>query len=241
MPGATPAPENRLLAALREDDRALLYPGLRECRFLAGQVLYEPGDAMGQCYFPLGPALCSCFVRPEGEAAVETGLIGREGVIGGVTGGGSLPAFVGVVVMHGGAFLSIEARALDRARRASPVISDLFSRYAECLIAQVQQAGACNSAHTIEQRAAKWLLAATGRVGGNDVAMTQEQLAAMMGIGRSYASRVVQRFKRDGILRTRRGGVTVLDRDALRERACSCHEKVCTHFDAVLSGLYPAN
>src|SRR5690606_20306087 len=120
---------------------------------------------------------------------------------------------------------------LDEAKRASPMIADLFARYADCMMAQVFQSIACNAVHTIEQRAAKWLVAAVDRIGTNDVTMTQEQLASMMGIGRSYASRVLQRFKQDGLLRTRRGGIEVLEREELRTRACVCNERVRKHFE----------
>jgi CRP-like cAMP-binding protein len=107
------------------------------------------------------------------------------------------------------------------------------------MMAQVFQAVACNASHTIEQRAAKWLCAAMDRTGESEITMTQEQLASMMGIGRSYASRVVQRFKGEGLVRTRRGGLKVLDQEGLRGRACSCNELVRRHFDTVLRGVYP--
>jgi len=103
-------------------------------------------------------------------------------------------------------------------------------------MAQVFQSIACNASHSIEQRAARWLTAAVARTGEKDITMTQEQLASMMGIGRSYASRVVQRFKRDGLLRTRRGGIEVLDNDSLSERACSCNHHVRHHFVPGVSG-----
>lgn len=229
-----------LLSALRSEDRDLLDSRLEECSFSSGHVFYDPGDNVEFCYFPLGSALCSYFVELDCGVAVETVLIGREGALGGVVSAGSLPSYARANVLHGGRFLRIDLRDLERLKRESYAIAHLFARYADCLMAQVFQSIACNAVHTIEHRAAKWLSAAVERTGSHDVTMTQEQLASMMGIGRSYASRVLQRFKRDGMLRTRRGGIEVLDPEALASRACTCNKQVAGHFDKVLAGVYPA-
>lgn len=232
------APRSDLLAALRPEDRALFERYCTNGWMKAGSVIYQPGDNVEFCYLPTGSALCSFFVELDDGTAVETILVGREGALGGVVSQGALPSYARANVLHAGLFRRIAMRDLEAAKRASPAIANLFARYADCVMAQVFQSIACNAVHTIEHRAAKWLCAAVDRTGRNDVAMTQEQLASMMGIGRSYASRVLQRFKRDGLLRTRRGGIEVLDQQALCERACSCNEQVNSHFDKVLSGVY---
>jgi CRP-like cAMP-binding protein len=141
--------------------------------------------------------------------------------------------------MHEGSFYRIASADLERVKEQSEQVRHLFARYADCMMAQVFQAVACNASHTIEQRAAKWLCAAIDRTGEAEIVMTQEQLASMMGIGRSYASRVVQRFKGDGLVQTRRGGLKVLDEAGLRSHACCCNELVKQHFDTVLKGVYP--
>lgn len=228
-----------LLDALNEGDRALLMLKLTQCRLRSGEVIYNPGDNVEFCYFPLGPAICSYFVELAEGTAVETILVGREGALGGVVSSGNLPAYARASVLQGGQFLRIPLRDLDEAKHQSPAIANLFARYADCVMAQVFQSIACNAVHTIEQRAAKWLSAAVERIGHNDVTMTQEQLASMMGIGRSYASRVLQRFKREGLVRTRRGGIEVLDRPGLRRRACGCNDQVESHFARVLGEVYP--
>ena len=194
---------------------------------------------MEYCYFPMGPAMCSFFVELDCGTAVETILVGREGALGGVVSHGTLPAYAHANVLHEGQFRRIATRDLEDAKRASPAIANLLARYADCVMAQVFQSIACNAVHTIEQRAAKWLCAAVDRIGRNDVTMTQEQLASMMGIGRSYASRVLQRLKRNGLVRTRRGRIEVLERDALHGRACDCNDRVAAHFERVLAGIYP--
>lgn len=230
---------NDLLAFLDPADRVLIESHCIEGTMAAGETIYRPGESVDCCFFPIGSAICSFFIELDCGTAVETLLVGREGALGSVVSQGMLPAYARASVLHEGRFLRIAARDLDEAKRRSPAIANLFARYADCVMAQVFQSIACNAVHTIEQRAAKWLGAAIDRIGSNEVTMTQEQLASMMGIGRSYASRVLQRFKRDGLVRTRRGGIEVLDTAALRQRACSCNERVEAHFDSVLRGIYP--
>jgi len=232
--------DSDLLTALRDPDRALLMPRLTKVRLETGQILYDPGEQVDYCFFPCGGAIASFFVLLENGSIVETLLVGREGALGAIVSSGATPAYARLAVMHGGYFYRLPVADLDRAKEASMAVRSLFSRYADCLMAQVFQSIACNAIHTIEQRAAKWLIAATERIGRNDISMTQEQLASMMGIGRSYASRVVQRFKSDGLVRTRRGGIEVTDAHNLSQRACSCNELVKQHFETVLAGVYPS-
>lgn len=231
--------QSDLLGALRPGDFERLAPHLSEVQMRAGEVIYQPGDSVEYCYLPRGASVCSYFVELDSGISVETILVGREGALGGVVSHGNLPAYARASVLHGGLFWRIPIRQVDELKVTSPPVADLFTRYADCMMAQVFQSIACNAVHTIEERAAKWLLAAVDRIGRNDVTMTQEQLASMMGIGRSYASRVLQRFKRDGMVRTRRGGIEVLDRDGLKNRACACNDQVEAHFHRVLGDVYP--
>jgi len=230
---------SELLEALQPHDRALLLPRLTQVRLETGRILYDPGEPVDYCYFPCGGAIASFFVLLENGDTVETLMVGREGALGAIVSNGASPAYARSSVMHGGYFYRIAAAELDHAKEASAAIRSLFARYADCLMAQVFQSIACNAIHTIEQRAAKWLIAAIERIGRNDITMTQEQLASMMGIGRSYASRVVQRFKSDGLVRTRRGGIEVVLPEQLEQRACTCNRLVKRHFETVLAGVYP--
>lgn len=230
---------SNLLGALRQKDRALLKPFVTECHFAAGHTICEPGEQVRHAYFPSEAALAVFLVLMENGEVVETTMVGREGALGGIVSQGRVPAYARSCVMHEGTFYRIASADLESVKEQSSQIRDLFARYADCVMAQVFQSVACNASHTIEQRAAKWLCAALDRTGQDEITMTQEQLASMMGIGRSYASRVVQRFKGDAIIQTRRGGLKVLDRDRLRDRACSCNDLVRQHFDVVLRGVYP--
>ena len=232
--------QSDLLDALQPQDRALLLPLLTEVRLETGRILYDPGEPVDTCYFPRGGAIASFFVVLEDGDVVETLMVGREGALGAIVSSGATPAYARSSVMHGGLFYRVRASDLDRAKESSQAIRLLFAHYADCLMAQVFQSIACNAVHTIEQRAAKWLIAAIERIGCNDITMTQEQLASMMGIGRSYASRVVQRFKSDGLVRTRRGGIEVVAPEQLEQRACTCNHLVKRHFERVLARVYPA-
>lgn len=231
--------ESNLLSALRQKDRALLKPFMTEHHLSAGEAIYESGEIVRFAYFPRGSALAVFLVLMENGEVVETTMVGREGALGGIVSHGSVPSYARSCVMHEGDFYRISTIDLEQIKEQSPQIRHLFSRYADCVMAQVFQSVACNASHTIEQRAAKWLCAALDRTGKDEISMTQEQLASMMGIGRSYASRVVQRFKADALIQTRRGGLKVLDPAGLRARACGCNELVKQHFEMVLKGVYP--
>jgi hypothetical protein len=232
-------PFNNLLRKMRADDYALLASHFESCMLLGGELLYNPGDDVAVVHFPCGPSLASYLIANEDGRDVETILIGREGAVGGIVSHGYLPAYSRITVKFGGPFVRLRVGALEAAKMQSSTLRNLFARYADCMVAQLFQSTACNAIHTIEQRAAKWILAAMERTGSERVALTHEQLATMLGVGRSYASRVVQVFKAEGVLETRRGAVVVRNRAALQVRACLCNESVKSHFEEVLSGVYP--
>lgn len=231
---------NNLLKALRPADAAILNPYLEPWIGARGQIIYEPGDPVRTVYFPCGPSLISYLVVLRDGMAVETALIGREGAVGGIVSRGRLPAYARAEVQFSGPFLRMQVADLEEAKRQSATLGNLFARYADCLAAQVFQAGACNAAHSIEQRTAKWLVSAVERTGGPDVPLTQDQLAAMLAVGRSYISRVLRTLKQRGILETRRGSLYIRDIDLLRNLACECNNSVRAHFEDVLTGVYPA-
>ncbi|MBB4042081.1 hypothetical protein GGR34_003766 [Microvirga flocculans] len=230
---------NNLLSALKPEDLAIVAPSLQEWEGDAGARLYQPGDEVRFVYFPCGPSLVSFVVELEDGLTVETALIGREGAVGGIVSQGRLPAFARSEVQFPGPFLRLSTADLEEFETRSPSLRHLFARYADCMLAQVFQSVACNAVHTIEQRTVKWLLAAIDRTGDHDVPLTQEQLAAMMGVGRSYVSRVIQTLKRRHLLETRRGGVRVRDLDRLEALSCGCNDALRRHFDQVLAGVYP--
>jgi hypothetical protein len=233
-------PANNLLRALRASEYALVGPHLVECWCDADDLLYRPGDNIDVVHFPCGPSLIAYLVSNEDGRDVETVLVGREGAVGGIVSLGHLPAYTRIVVKFGGSFMRLRVDQLESAKTRSPSLRSLFARYADCLLAQVFQSTACNAVHSIEQRTAKWISSAMERTGDHIVPLTHEQLAAMLGVGRSYTSRVIQTFKAEGLLETRRGSLVVRDREALASRSCACNESVKTHFETVLRGVYPS-
>jgi hypothetical protein len=230
---------NNLLRALRPADAALINPLLEPWIGGRGEVIYEPGDAVRCVYFPCGPSMISYLVVLRDGSAVETALIGREGAVGGIVSQGRLPAYARAEVQFTGPFMRMSIADLQEAKEQSASLGNLFARYADCLTAQIFQSVACNAAHSIEQRTARWLVAAVERTGGPDIPLTQDQLAVMLAVGRSYISRVLRSFKQRGVLDIRRGSLMIQDIDRLRMMACECNECVREHFEEVLSGVYP--
>jgi hypothetical protein len=233
-------PFNNLLRRLSAADFTLIAPHLAEVEGDASDVLYSPGDNVEIVHFPCGPSLVSYLVPNEDGRDVETILIGREGAVGGIVSQGYLPAYTRIMVKFAGPFMRLSVGKLDAAKKQSATLSNIFVRYADCMLAQIFQSTACNAIHSIEQRTAKWIISAMERTDGNDVVpLTHEQLATLLGVGRSYTSRVIQTFKAEGILETRRGSILVRNRDALKIRSCLCNEAVKGHFEEVLRGVYP--
>ncbi len=232
-------PFNNLLRVLDDRDYALIATDLFAAEKTAGDVLYHPGDNVEVVYFPCGARMVSFLIGGEDGRDVETVLIGREGAVGGIVSHGHLPAYSRVVVKVGGGFVCLPIADLEAAKEKSPALQQTFARYADCLLAQIFQATACNAIHSIEQRVAKWMIAAAERTGGDIVPFTHEGLAAMLGAGRSHTTRVLRDFKSRGLVETRRGSVLIYDLPALRRLACACNDLVKNHFNEVLRGVYP--
>lgn len=133
------------------------------------------------------------------------------------------------------------SKAVEQGKLDSIALRHWFSRYSDCLLAQVFQTSACNATHTITQRTAKWLLAAMNRTQANEFEMTQEQLADVLGVGRTFVTRVVRRLRDEGTIETRRGVFIVKNEQALRDVACSCTTAIEDHYDTVMRGIYPQN
>jgi Crp-like helix-turn-helix domain len=232
-------PTNNLLRRLSAGDYALIEPYLDRAEVTSDQLLYNPGDDVETVHFPCGSSLVSYLISNEDGRDVETILVGREGAVGGIVSQGYLPAYSRITVKFGGPFVRMSVGKLDVAKGQSATLRNVFARYADCMLAQIFQSTACNAIHSIEQRTAKWIISAMERTGNHLVPLTHEQLAAMLGVGRSYTSRVIQTFKADKVLDTRRGAIFVRNRAALDARSCLCNEAVKTHFEEVLRGVYP--
>jgi hypothetical protein len=233
-------PFNNLLRRLNNADYMLVAPYLAAADTHPNDLLYNPGDDVEIVHFPCGPSLVSYLVPSEDGRDVETILIGREGAVGGIVSQGFLPAYTRITVKFAGPFMRLPVAKLDAAKKMSATLNNIFARYADCLMAQMFQSTACNAIHSIEQRTAKWIMSAMERTDGDEIVpLTHEQLSTLLGVGRSYTSRVMQTFKAEGVLETRRGSILVRNPEALRTRSCLCNEAVKGHFEEVLRGVYP--
>src|SRR3954454_20156575 len=233
-------PTNNLLRRLSAADFALLAPHITVDTAGASELLYNPGDDVQVVHFPCGPSLATFLVPNEDGRDVETILVGREGAVGGIVSEGFLPAYTRICVKFGGPFARIHVSKLEAAKLRSPSLRNIFARYADCMLAQIFQSTACNAIHSIEQRTAKWIISAMERTDGEGIVpLTHEQLATLLGVGRSYTSRVIQILKGEGILQTRRGSIQVRHAGALRSRSCLCNDAVKNHFDEALRGVDP--
>jgi hypothetical protein len=233
------ASENNLLRSLSESDFGLLADSLESTRLATGTVLHDVGQDVRHCYFPVGESVASFVVPMENGVSVEAAIVGREGAVGGVVSQGRLPAYSRCVAQFGGEFFRIETRRLEELKSQSVNLRHLFARYSDCFIAQVFQSAACNAVHSIEARSARWLLAALDRTGSDRVALTQEQFGQMLGVGRSYVSRVLQTIKARGLIDLRRGGISLTNVAGLVELECECNSLIREHFEKVLRGVYP--
>jgi CRP-like cAMP-binding protein len=231
---------NALLASLKPQDRTLLEPHLDACELYRGDVLYEPGEDVVTTYFPITGSMISLVLAMADDREIEVATIGQEGALGGIVSAGHKPAFARMVVEIGGLALRIETTHLEDAKRRSHTLRDLFSRYADVLLAQTLQSVACNALHTIEERCSRWLLATQDRVPTRDLPLTQEFLAELLGVQRTTVSAAAQALQRRGLIHYRRGQITIADRAGLEEAACECYAAVEKHFRAVLPDVKEA-
>ena len=229
---------NLLLACVAEADRPLLAPHLRSVELSRGAVLFEPGDDVTMTYFPCRGTIISLVTMLQDGHALEAAVVGYEGSIGGVVSFGHKPAFARMTVEIGGAAWCMATERLDEAKARSPALHDLFSRYADVMLAQTLQSVACNALHSIEQRACRWLLTMQEQVGdGAVVPVSQEYLANLLGVQRTSVSAAAQALQARGLIRYSRGVIRILDRAALAAESCDCYAAVEKHFRTLLPAV----
>jgi CRP-like cAMP-binding protein len=215
-------------------------PELRRLLDLAEVVDLELGESVqtrGQdvewSYFPFGSTMISLVVQLADGRSIEVASIGREGAVGGIVSCGHAPAFGDARVQVAGPAARVPMHALEEAKGKSGFIANIFCRYSDFLLAQVQQSVACNAFHPIQQRAARWLLTAQDRA-GDRIELTQEALAGLLGVQRTTVNAVVGSLQEEGLIITRRGKIVVLDRERLKKQACECYTTLERHFAAVI-------
>jgi CRP-like cAMP-binding protein len=231
---------NRLLATLSAEDRALFERRMQIADLESGAIMLEAGQNAETVLFPFDGLIISLQIEILGTRSVEVASIGMEGAFGGIISCGTAPAFATAVVQLGGRAGVVPLAVVEEAKQASPPLRDLFCRYSDALLAQVMQSVACNAFHPIEARAARWLLHAQDRIGGDRLALTQESLAGLLGVQRTTVNAVARVLQEQGLIAYRRGAVQVVDRQGLAAAACGCYRAVEDHFASVL-GQAPEN
>lgn len=224
---------NRLLSSMPREARALIEPFGTVVELARGDIVQSKGNAVSATYFPIGATMVSLVVDLKQGRSIEVASIGAEGAVGGIVSCGHTPAFARAQVQIEGSALKVPMSALEDAKARSGHIRNLFCRFSDYLLSQVMQTVACNSFHTIEQRAARWLLTAQDR-GGDRIALTQEELAGLLGVQRTSVNAAVRALQDEGLITTRRGAIQVVDRAGLKRRACECYDDVDRHFIEVI-------
>lgn len=225
--------QNKLLAALPKVELLRLASELDAVELHQGQALYESGSTLSYVYF-LTTALVSTVYEFEDGGVAETAVVGDEGLVGIAVfmGGGS--RLGRAVVLNAGHAFRMRAQALkEEFERAGPLMQ-LLLRYTQALITQIAQTAACNRHHSLDQRLCRWLLLSLDRMEGNDVGMTQELIANMLGVRREGVTAAVQQLQGLGLIHCTRGHIAVLDRRGLEQRACECYGVVRREYERLL-------
>jgi len=225
MPPIHSPNQNHLLAALPAADFERLVAHLELVPLPLGEILYEPGARMRHVYFPTTSIVSLHYVMESGASA-ETAGVGNEGIVGVslFMGGDSTPS--SAVVQTAGHAYRLESRLLkDEFGRGGPLQS-LLLRYTQALITQMTQTAACNRHHSIEQQLCRWLLLTLDRVSSRELTMTQELVASMLGVRRGGITEAAGNLQRAGVIKLRRGHISVVNRSGLEIRACECYAVV---------------
>lgn len=233
MPDPHDPRQNHLLAALPADEYARLLPDLEWVPAPLGHVLYEPGVKMRHVYFPATSIVSLLYVMEDGASA-EIAVVGNEGVVGvSLFMGGESTTSRAVVQSEGHAY-RLKAQLLkDEFFRAGPM-QHLLLRYTQALLTQMAQTAVCNRHHSLDQQFCRWLLLSLDRLSSNELVMTQELIANMLGVRREGVTEAAGNLQRDGLIEYRRGRIKVLDRAGVERRTCECYAVVKTEYDRLL-------
>jgi CRP-like cAMP-binding protein len=214
---------NQLLAALPHKDVQLLIPHLMSVQLAQGMVLHEPGVEVDQVYFPLSGMISMVVVMRDGKA-IETATVGREGVVGAMSGLGLHVSQVRAIVQLPTFISKIASTEMRKTVAASKPIADLCLRYNEVLLAQARITAACNALHQVEARFCRWLLQTRDRAESDTIMLTQEFLSEMLGVRRTSVTEVAIKIQATGAISYSRGVIKVIDLGALKAMSCECYD-----------------
>ena len=225
--------DNHLLAALPADEGERLLPKMELWPMPLGHVLYESGSKMPYVYFPTTSIISLLYVMEDGASA-EIAIVGREGIVGiSLLMGGETTPSRGIVQSAGSAY-RVEAGFLNEEFLRAGSLHSLLLRYTQALITQMSQTAVCNRYHSVEQQLCRWLLMSLDRLPSNELTMTQELIANMLGVRRGGVTESAGKLQTLGLINYNRGHIRVLDRPALEAHACECYSVVKKEFDRLL-------
>lgn len=228
--------QNHLLAALPTAEFESLAVHLERVPLLLGQMLYEPDSQLQHAYFPT-TAIVSLHYVMESGASAETAGVGNEGVVGiSLFMGGNTTSSSAVVQTAGHAYRLGRRQLLEEFNRAG-LLQRLLLRYTQALITQMAQTAVCNRHHSLEQQLCRWLLLTLDRLPSNELIMTQELVASMLGVRREGITEAAGNLQRAGLISYRRGHIAVTDRAGLERHACECYAVVKKELDRLLSDV----
>jgi CRP-like cAMP-binding protein len=236
MPSSNSPSQNHLLAALPPAEFERLSGSLEPVALKLGEMLYEPGVQMQHAYFPTTSIVSLHYVTESGASA-ETAGVGNEGVVGIslFMGGNSMPS--SAVVQTAGHAYRLPGRLLKQEFGRAGLMQGLLLRYTQALLTQMIQTAACNRHHSVEQQLCRWLLLTIDRVPGRELVMTQELVASMLGVRREGITEAAGKLQRAGVIKYRRGHITVLERTGLESSVCECYAVVKKEFGRLLSDV----
>jgi CRP-like cAMP-binding protein len=225
--------KNLLLAALPNAEFQRWLPQLEAVAMPLGQILYESGGTLSHVYFPT-TAIVSLLYVMENGASAEIAVVGNEGIVGiSLFMGGESTSSRAVVQSAGNGFRLKAQMMKNEFNRAGPVLH-LLLRYTQALITQMAQTAVCNRHHSLDQQLCRWLLLSLDRLQNNELVMTQELIANMLGVRREGVTEGALKLQQGGLIRYSRGRITVLDRPGLETRTCECYAVVKKEYDRLL-------
>ena len=228
--------ENRILSSVSPEIFAALKPHLSIREFNSGEILGDVGDPVRETFFPLS-GIVSLVVELSVGQMVETAMVGRDGVVNASAAlDGKISLYKAIVQLSGFSSVISVARLVEVADRFRDFRAILI-RHEQVLFAQAQQSSACNASHAIETRLCRWLLRSRDLAASDDLSVTQEFLAQMLGVQRSSVSVVAHTLQQAGLIRYKRGHVHIVDVDGLKESACECYEAVNGQYDRIFKPL----
>ena len=228
-----PHTSNVFLASLKPEDVASLRPHLKTVQLPEGVVLFEVGAPIEQVYFPHS-GIVSLVVELASGETIESAMIGRESLVGASSGLNGQVSVCKAIVQIAGAASALASKRLRALSDSSATARAALFRHEQIILVQAQQSAACNATHTVEARLARWLLRCRDLQGSDDLQLTQEFIAEMMGVRRTSVSVVANTLQQAGLVRYSRGHIRILNLEGLQESACECYQTVRAQSDRLL-------